>query len=352
MITILRRIDRLDLWAAVLGAICVWLLLVVVSATWDRGAVAWLSASFGIAVAFLFLHGVAVLWRVRRRGRAGLVKVAVRMMALTLAFSLLALPTIYLGDAEVIIHGADLFTPLGALLALLVIWLVFFIIVWGMLAAACGALWLLAKLLRWTVPRFLHDVRGVRFDRRDGVLARAEVWAVALPRVLDPATLRLRPQPLEGKTVKTRFVQALVWQLVLGMLLAVYISLNPVLLQSMSFSQTFSLVSITSILVPLLILPWSTLEVLGARVDGIREDFYLHKGARTRMVQTVVALGTLFLILRLAVQEIGAEVIVWRLAGYSVTLFIISGLVSFAYFNYFERELVQDLEERLQRKGF
>lgn len=109
--------------------------------------------------------------------------------------------------------------------------------------------------------------------------------------------------------------------------------------------------SITSILVPLLILPWSTLEALGARVDGVREDFFLYKGARTRMMQTVVALGTIFLILRLAVQEIGADVIFWRLAGYSLTLFIVSGLVSFAYFNYFEKGLVQELRDRLALKG-
>jgi hypothetical protein len=157
---------------------------------------------------------------------------------------------------------------------------------------------------------------------------------------------------MDDRAARDRFVHAMMWQLVLGMLLAVYISLNPVLLQTMSFSQTFGLVSITSILVPLMVLPWSTLEALGARIDGVREDFYLHRGARTRMMQTVVALGTLFLILRLAVQEIGADVIFWRLAGYSLTLFIVSGLVSFAYFNYFEKGLVQELLEKLARKGF
>jgi len=349
---VLSRIDRLDLWAVFLGAFTLWLLQVVISAAWSEGAVAWMSAAFGIVVAFLFLHGVAVLHRVRKRGRVPFRRVVLWLLALTLLFSLVIMPGIYLGDAELVLDGVDLFTPLGALTSLLVIWIVFFVLALGMLAAACSAMWFLAKVLRWSVPGFLHNLRTASFTRKAGLIAMAEGWTVALPRALDPKTLRLDPQPLDGDAVRTRFVQAMVWQLVLGMLLAVYISLNPMLLQSMSFSQTFSLVSISSLLVPILILPWSTLEALGARVDGIREDFFLYKGARTRMMQTVVALGTIFLILRLAVQEIGADVIFWRLAGYSLTLFIVSGLVSFAYFNYFEKDLVEELRERLTRKGF
>jgi hypothetical protein len=342
----------LDLWAAILAVPFLWLLLLVISAAWKDGTAAWMSAAFGIVVAFLFLHGVGVLHRVRRKGRVKFGKVLVWLLALSLVFSLLLLPGIYFGDAELVLEGVDMYTPLGGLLALLAIWLVFFIVALGMLCAACSAMWFLTKVLRWIVPGFLSDVRKVKFSRRDGPLARVEVWAVAFPRVLDPSTLRLDPQPIDDRAAKDRFVQAMLWQLVLGMILAVYISLNPVLLQTMTFSQTFGLVSITSILVPLLLLPWSTLEALGGRVDGVREDFYLHKGARTRMMQTVVALGTLFLILRLAVQDIGADVIFWRLAGYSLTLFIVSGLVSFAYFNYFENELVEDLRNRLTRKGF
>jgi len=352
MSNFLRRIDRLDLWAAFVGAFTIWLLQVVISETWEQGTVAWLSAAFGIVVAFLFLHGLAVLNRVRKQGRVRFLRVTLWLLALTLLFSLVVLPSIYLGDAELVLDGVDLNTPLGAVTSLLVIWIVFFVLALALLAAACSAMWFLVKALRWSVPGFLHNLRTVSFTRKAGLVAMAEGWTVALPRVLDPATLRLEPQPLDGKAAKTRFVQAMVWQLVLGMLLAVYISLNPVLLQSMSFSQTFSLVSITSILVPLLILPWSTLEALGARVDGVREDFFLYKGARTRMMQTVVALGTIFLIVRLAVQEIGADVIFWQLAGYSLTLFIVSGLVSFAYFNYFEKDLVEELRDRLARKGF
>jgi len=65
---------------------------------------------------------------------------------------------------------------------------------------------------------------------------------VSFRRVLLPSTLRLDPEPVDAGVVRDRFKRALIWQLALGMLLAAYISLNPVLLESMSFSQTFGLV--------------------------------------------------------------------------------------------------------------
>lgn len=168
-----------------------WLLLAAISAAWERGLAIWMGGLFGIIVAFLFLHGAAVLFRVRRQGRLGIRRTLMWVLALTLLFSLLVLPGIYFGEAELDLEGFDIFTPQGVVLALSTIWQVFLL----------------------------------------------------------------------------------------------------------------------------------------------------------------MALGTLFLILRLAVQEIGADVIFWRLAGYSLTLFIVSGLVSFVYFNYFERELVQELRVRLTRKG-
>jgi len=347
----LKGLGGLDVWALFLGIITVWLVAVVISAAWDQGAVAWLSAAFGIFVAFLGLQGLAVLWGVRRNGRMTFRRVTLWLLGICLIFAIAVIPTAYLGDSELVVEGVALFTPVGVASAVLIVWTVFLVLAVLMLAAACGAIWILEKILMATVPRFLMDIKELSFTRRDGLLDRAEAWAVAFPRVLLPSTLRLDPEPVDAGAVRGRFKRALIWQLALGMLLAVYISLNPVLLESMSFSQTFGLVSITSILVPMLVLPWSTLEALGARVDGVREDFYLHKGARTRMIQTMVAFGTLFLIVRLGVEEIGADVIVWQLAGYSLTLFIISGLVSFAYFNYFEQGLIDGLKGRLKEKG-
>jgi hypothetical protein len=195
-------------------------------------------------------------------------------------------------------------------------------------------------------------VRSVTYESTDEWYKRLVIWMVDFPNVLRPSSLRLEPVPLDDGSEKRRFLQAVFWQLVLGMLLTIYISLNPLILQSISFSQTLVLVTLASLVVPLLVLPWSTLEVLGARAEGVRTDFILSKGARTRMIQTMVALGTLLLILRLAVEEIGVETIAWSFAEYIVGMLIISSLFSFVYFYFFEVRLIEGLRSKLGERGF
>jgi hypothetical protein len=104
-------------------------------------------------------------------------------------------------------------------------------------------------------------------------------------------------------------------------------------------------------LIPFLILPWSTLEAMGIRIKGVRHDFFLHDGAKARLLQTVLALGTIFLLIRIALKEVGVQAIAARFASYSVVLFLLCALVTFVYFNYFEAGLVQRLRQAMGRRG-
>jgi preprotein translocase subunit SecG len=119
----------------------------------------------------------------------------------------------------------------------------------------------------------------------------------------------------------------------------------------MTFTDTFTVILLGSVLIPFLILPWSTLEALGISVQGVRRDFFLHDGAKARMLQTLVALGTIFLLIRIALKEVGAEAIIARFAAYSIVLFLLCALVTFVYFNYFERSVVQRIRRSLIARG-
>jgi hypothetical protein len=236
----------------------------------------------------------------------------------------------------------------GYLLAFALLSIVFFLMALVVLIAACGMLWLFSEAMARILPGFLERVRGARLDGTDPLLTRLSTWLVDVPWVLDPGSLELDLRSKERSL--RRWYESVLWQMALGLLLAVYISLNPVLLQSMDYSQTFGLLSLSSLLIPLLVLPWSALEAIGARIKGVRYDFMLHEGAKARMLQTMVALGTIFLIVRLAVEDVGAETLALRFAGYAVGLFFLSAFVSFVYFNYFERDLVSRLAESLKQR--
>jgi hypothetical protein len=221
-----------------------------------------------------------------------------------------------------------------------------------LVAVACSAMWFFSKFMLFVVPVFLSDVRSVTFQKDDAWYKSLEIRLVDFPRVLDPSTIRLETQPLDNAAARRRFLQEVLWQMALGVLLVTYIGLNSLILENISFGQIFILIIITSLIVPMLVLPWSILEVLGARAPGTRVDFFLSEGARMRMIETLLALGTLLLILRLAVEEMGWETIAWTFSGYILGLFFISALFSFVYFHFFEMRLIEGLREKLGERGF
>ena len=346
-----RSLGRRQALILLFGLFCAVMALVAAPSALEDGPLAVAAVIFAFLLLFIFLVGLVVFWSMRRMGQVPRRKVLLGVVTLCALLSLgliagsLAFPqylTLDLGDDYS-------FDALGISAVLVILFLVLLFVALAVMIAAFGMLWLFCGVVSFLLPRFLARVKGANFDGSDSWGTRAACWLVDIPWVLDPSTLRL-DLPREGGILR-RWYESVVWQMAFGLLLAVYISLNPVLLQSMDFAQTFGLLSLSSLAIPLLILPWSTLEAVGARVKGVKYDFPLHEGAKSRTLQTMVALGTIFLIVRLAVEDVGAEAILLRFTGYALLLLLLSSLVSFVYFNYFERDLVAKLIIGLKDRG-
>lgn len=344
------RLGRRGAFLILSGFFCIALAFVSVPQAAEGGPAAVASVIFAYVLVFVFLTGMATYMSVRRRGIIHQRKVLLAMVLLGICFSFLVVAAHFIVPGSFVIDFGPGVTMEGSgyLLAFALLSIVFFLMALVVLIAACGMLWLFSEAMARILPGFLERVRGARLDGTDPLLTRLSTWLVDVPWVLDPGSLELDLRSKERSL--RRWYESVLWQMALGLLLAVYISLNPVLLQSMDYTQTFGLLSLSSLLIPLMVLPWSALEAIGARIKGIRYDFMLHEGAKARMLQTMVALGTIFLIVRLAVEDVGAETIALRFAGYAVGLFFLSAFVSFVYFNYFERDLVSRLAETLKQR--
>jgi len=225
---------------------------------------------------------------------------------------------------------------LALVLAMLLIGLI-------MVPISFACVWIMVSMVSYFLPKYLTTLKGYDPDDRSNIKGRLSAWMVDLPPVLDPGTLTYDATASRKKRTRTRWLAVMAWQLVLGLLVAVYISLNPVLLDQMDYAELFGLVTYVAMLVPFLVLPWSTLESIGVKVKGVKRDFFLHEGAKSRMIQTLVALGTIVLIVRIGLTKVGAPEIASAFSLYILALISLSGLVSFIYFNYFEHDLVDRL---------
>ncbi len=353
--------EKLGLTFRVLITLAAIFIILTFPESLERGPINALTSSFYILLSSFAIQGFLVLWWGRANVRTwyGLflkwvaTTALVLAILLTLTYAATGTPFNLAGfeirplEDLVGVHSVQ-----GILALIMILW-AFLVALTGFFAAALtGGIWLVAETLERFLPDLLIDFRKLGFDRQDPWSRRIAAWLLSMPRVLEPSTLRLDLQPLEERMSRKRLLEAVGWQMILGMVLGIYVSLNPALLSILPFAQTYALVSIPVGLIPLLILPILTLEALGAKVPGPRSDFFLHSGGRSRVLQVSLALGGLVWIIWWSASKVGAEIIMETFAIYAILLLLFSFLVSFIYFHFFEASMVDKIRSQLDEKGF
>jgi len=132
-------------------------------------------------------------------------------------------------------------------------------------------------------------------------------WLFIIPRALDTKTLILNQIKPKKQFPWPILKKALMWQILLGAIVIIYISLNPFFLEGTSFQNLFNIATNISILIPFIILPWFIFLRLNARINGPVEDFQLYSGIAYRMYRSFVTLGTLIIIIRLALNFLSLQ---------------------------------------------
>ena len=351
-----RRLGGLDILAIIGAVIGIVIITLNVSNFAADGWVYLFDYSFGIVTVCFAVQGAAVLYIKRGQSKVRQRKIfSFLLLGVTAAWAL-AMTFIYAGwTMKVALFNQWIITmdAIQANVALIgLVWLIILGVALLWFVGFLGSIWLLTRVVQLFLPQYLLDVKSVRFDGKDGWKKRAECWIISFPNMLEPASLRLDNSDRNERTAMSLFKETVAWQLMLGLLLAIYVSFNPMLLSAMSFTEAIKLITIPLGILPLFILPWAILDGLGAKVAGTRRDFYIHEGAKKRMMQTLITFGTLLLILRLAVVQIGLASVVINFIIVGIMLLILSVMASFVYFNYFEAGLLQDIKTRLERKNF
>jgi hypothetical protein len=173
-------------------------------------------------------------------------------------------------------------------------------------------------------------------------------WAFGIPDVLDTSTLRIKEVDFNEDFSKQDFRKAVLWQFFFGLVLVIYISFSPFLLDYVNMQQLFSISSISTTFIPLLILPWFIYLKLDAKIRGPVKDFKLFNGLSSRMFQTLVAFGTILLLIRMALRN--PEFVEVMFSFVMFFIFFIPGVFigTFVYFNYFQNDLASDIARKFR----
>ena len=242
--------------------------------------------------------------------------------------------------------------PVAVAVATFALFIAFFVILLTYLVAGIGIIWLIAAVERWLAPEALLRVRRLSRATTDRMRQKDLVrfakysalrWMFNIPEVLDTEGLRVDvPGPSKRFPWKA-FSRAMTWSVLLGTVIAISVSLDPFLRESFSIEQLLSIVSVASMFIPWLVLPWFIFRRLGATIPGQRRVFSLYDGLRSRVYGTLVAVGTLILMIRLALREVPLSTILSAFFSYYAAFLLLATIFTFAYFNYFEDNLAADV---------
>ena len=314
------------------------------------------SALGGLSLSFLVV-GVPVYFRHRTRSltprRTILRWIAAVSVAITAVMALsIALAAVYAPD---LVHFDGVSAGellVGAVLIVVILFIIDFVLCMSSLLVAFGVVGVLSALERRYTVWTLRQIARLGTSKGFSMADRAVKWLFNIPGVLDTKTLSVRPQEPRGRVSISDLKAPVLWQLIFGFVLAVYISFNPFFSDRSpeALLRLFSLLTSASILIPLIILPWFMFRRLGAGLSGQTRQFTLYEGIRSRMFQSYFAVGTIVILVRLSIQEIAValEYFVFAFAAFMITLFISASVITFVYLNYFENKLTEDIVEGLR----
>jgi hypothetical protein len=298
--------------------------------------------------------GIPVYIRHRKSGLTAKKRVFRTIARLSIAMTVVSmvvtvLATIYAPD----VFGFERMSWVALLLAgafiAISLFATFMVMCYAALVTYFGVVGVMVAVERLVTPTILDQIVSLSAREKPSLFGRTIRWLFDIPSVLDTSTLILSPGEPRKRVFWSDLKAPVLWQLVFGFVLGIYISFNPFISDRSpsALLSMFTLLASASILFPFLILPWFLFMRLGASIKGQTKQFTLYDGIRTRVFRSYFAVGTIVIIVRLSIQEIAVafETYTAAFAAFMVVVLMSALISTFVYMNYFENDLAEDVIE-------
>lgn len=158
-----------------------------------------------------------------------------------------------------------------------------------------------------------------------------------IPYIIDVDEVTLDPENDDSEFRKDVFVRVAKYEIVVGLVIASYLFLNPVFMQTMDYAEMMTVIMLLSLFISTIIIPISIVRSLGAEAHSSgNRPFSMWKGMKTRFFHPAfyVALFLTLLWISLFIDT-SQEILTTYYLGYLLFLVLLGGLVSFIYVNAF-----------------
>lgn len=158
-----------------------------------------------------------------------------------------------------------------------------------------------------------------------------------IPSIIDVDEVVLDPETDDSRFHKTTFMRVFAYEIVAGLVVASYLFLNPMFLETVEYAEMMVIMMLLSLFVAAFVVPVSILRSLGAKaLSAGNRPFELWRGMKERMFHPgfYVTLFLTMLWISLYSQMDGLRILT-HYVGYLAFMFCLSAIVAFIYVNVF-----------------
>ena len=221
-----------------------------------------------------------------------------------------------------------------------------------LLLESFGLVSLIAIFQRKYTPGIIRDVKDITNklksdDFWNNIYHRFLRWIFQIPSVLNTEKIEVQKKVSRKGFPWKKFEKAFFLEIIVAVVIALYISLNPLLLEDRTLNELFALTSSISYFIPVLVISIFIFLKLDVKIPGPSGYFLLYDGLRSGILRILIIISTVLIFLRLAIETVSIDILIYSFSFYFIGFLINSVFITFIYFGYFENALAKDIIDNL-----
>lgn len=211
---------------------------------------------------------------------------------------------------------------------------------------ATGCVALVNAIQRWMFYRIIRIVEYINIKKKLSFWDRALAFAFNVPGDLDTRNIVLDYDLRRDKLPWREMGETIFLALMVGMLLWIYISMNPALMGNSSNYNIPMYVFSMVLLIPLLVLPWSIFKSLNVRIQTNYRDYRFYDGIKATLIRMALPVfATLFFVV-IAINNTSILIVLAYIITSGVTIALVIVFTSVIYYVIFEPVIVNDIKSK------
>ncbi len=208
---------------------------------------------------------------------------------------------------------------------------------------ASGCVSIVSAIQRWMFYRVMRVAEYVNIKRKLSSFDKAIAFAFNIPEDLDTRNVILDHSVCRSHLPWKEMGGTISLGLMVGMLLWIYISMNPAFMGNTSEYNVPMYVFSLVLLIPLIVLPWSIFKSLNVRIETNYRDYKFYNGIRATLTRMALPVFAALVFVIMAINKTSILTVMAYILTSAFTIALVIVFTSAIYYVMFEPDVVRDI---------